>query len=276
LTSGEYKNLERKIKMTVIKKNDFIEVEYTGKTKEEGIIFDTTDEKIAKESGLSQTITKFGPISICVGAGHLLPGLETFVEGKDLGTYDVELKPEEGFGKKNAKLLQLISKAKFTKQQINPQPGIMVEVDGQRGLVKTVTGGRVIVDFNHPLSGKELIYNIKVNKIIEDLEEKVRILMNMKFQFIPLINLEIKDNKANLTVKKMNLPEEFLNLIKEEITKFTDIKEINITEEDNIAEGKKEKKTEEKKAIAVEEQKEKDSVNIKNSDNNIKKEEKKE
>jgi FKBP-type peptidyl-prolyl cis-trans isomerase 2 len=230
--------------MTVIKKNDFIEVEYTGKIKKEDIIFDTTNEETAKKAGLEQSITKFGPISICVGAKHLLPGLETFLEGKEIGDYTVEVKPEEAFGKKDAKLLQMVSRSKFLKERINPQPGLVVEVDGQRGLIKTVTGGRVIVDFNHPLSGKELVYDIKVNKIINDIKENIKTLIEMRFKFIPLLNFEVKDKKAELIIKDINMPTEILKLLEDEIKNHTDITDVIITPEKKKENSKTEKKEE--------------------------------
>src|SRR3989338_4513746 len=152
----------------MIKKNDFIEVSYTGKTKEENFVFDTTEETVAKEAGIYNPEGKYGTLIICVGQHHLLPGLDKFVEGKDLGNFTVELPPEEAFGKKNAKLIQLIPTSKFNQQRIQPQVGLQVTIDGHLGVIKTVTGGRTLVDFNHPLSGKNVLYEISIKKKITD------------------------------------------------------------------------------------------------------------
>ncbi|EFK97351.1 peptidylprolyl isomerase FKBP-type, partial [sediment metagenome] len=48
------------------------------------------------------------------------------------------------------------------KDSIRPMPGLPVNIDGMYGIIRTVAGGRVIVDFNHPLSGKEIVYNSKL------------------------------------------------------------------------------------------------------------------
>ena len=45
----------------------------------------------------------------------------------------------------------------FKKENITTQPGLQITVDEAVGMVKTVSGGRVIVDFNHPLSGKDIV-----------------------------------------------------------------------------------------------------------------------
>ena len=74
-----------------INNQDFIEVEYTGRTKAEGFIFDTTDKKVAEENGLGDDM-KFGAVVICVGEGHLIRGLDEQLPGKEAGkTYTIEI-----------------------------------------------------------------------------------------------------------------------------------------------------------------------------------------
>ena len=79
--------------MEPIKKQDFVEIEYTGKLKEENIIFDTTDEKVAKENKLHGH--DYGPIIICVGEEQLLKGIDKNIEGKEIGKeYDIDVNPD--------------------------------------------------------------------------------------------------------------------------------------------------------------------------------------
>ena len=153
--------------MEPIKKHDFVEIEYTGKLKEDNIIFDTTDEKTAKENNLHSN-TDYGPVIICVGEEQILKGLDKNIEGKEIGKeYNVDIKPEDAFGSKNAKLIQLIPTSKFKQQKIQPMPGMQLNIDGVVGTVKTVSGGRTLVDFNHPLAGKELLYKIPVYQTVK-------------------------------------------------------------------------------------------------------------
>jgi len=158
--------------MTKIKIKDFVEVEYTGKLKEDNTIFDTTDETIAKDNNIHNENMNYGPVVVCIGEKQILGGLDKQLEGKETGKeYNIELKPEEAFGKKDAKLLKMIPSGKFKQQGVQPQPGLQINIDGMMGTIRTAAGGRIIVDFNHPLSGKEIIYNIKLNKIITDNKE---------------------------------------------------------------------------------------------------------
>ena len=59
-----------------IKNGDFIKLEFTGKIKETGDVFDTTNEEIAKESGILVENKEYGPIPIVVGGNHLLKAID--------------------------------------------------------------------------------------------------------------------------------------------------------------------------------------------------------
>jgi len=182
-----------------VKKHDFIEIEYTGKIKDDNIIFDTTDEKVAKENNLESK--DLGPVIVCAGEEQLLKGIDKALEGKEIGKeYDLEIKPEDSFGRKNAKLIQLIPTSKFKQQNMQPMPGMQVNIDGMIGLIKTVSGGRTLVDFNHPLAGKDLMYKVKINKKIVDDKEKligyVKLSLGTKD-----FSAEIKEDNVNITLK---------------------------------------------------------------------------
>ena len=203
--------------MAKINKNDFVEIEYTGKTKEGSIVFDTTNEKIAKDNAIHNESQTYGPVVICIGEKQVLPGIDDQLSGKDTEkSYTIELSPEQGFGKKNAKLIQLINTAKFRKQGIMPAPGLQVNIDGMMGTVKTVTGGRTIVDFNHPLSGRELVYDIKVNRIITEdakkIEEYLKVQLSQKD-----VKVTITEGNAKVELQR-ELPKEIAKQISKKLT----------------------------------------------------------
>ena len=201
-----------------IKKGDFIELEYTAKVKGENIVFDTTDEKIAKEQQLHQEGASYGPVIICVGEVQVLKGMDEALEGKEPGkAYTFDIIPEKGFGKKDAKLLRLIPTAKFRQQKIAPMPGLQVDIDGIMGIVKTVTGGRVIVDFNHPLSGRELEYQVSIKRIVNDAKEQLQAVFTMNG--IKDAQISLEGQKAVVTLP-IALPEKAVEPFKEGILKM--------------------------------------------------------
>ncbi len=163
-----------------ITEGDFVELDYTGKAADSGEVFDTTSAEIAKKSNIFDEHMAYEPAVICVGKRHLIAGLDKQLIGKEVGkNYDFAVPVEEGFGRKNGKLIQLVSTAKFRQQNMTPFPGMQVNIDGIVGTVKAVTGGRTIVDFNHPLSGRNLEYSVFVKRIVTDLAEKVKAVLRL-------------------------------------------------------------------------------------------------
>jgi FKBP-type peptidyl-prolyl cis-trans isomerase SlyD len=161
----------------------------------------------------------------------VLKGLDEFIIGKEIGSYTVEVKPEDAFGKKDAKLVQLIPAKKFSEHDIKPVPGLTVNVDGMIGLIKTVSGGRILVDFNHPLSGKELVYDIKVERIVTDVKEQVQSLLDLILSVRKDdAKIEIKDSEFSIKVKK-KFPDEVLKKMADKIKELTALSKIEITPE---------------------------------------------
>ena len=200
-----------------IKQNDFIEIEYTGRVKDGNIIFDTTDEAVAKAHDLPKAM--YGPVVIVMGQGQLIKGLEEKLVGKEPGAYTIELTAEQAFGKKNAKLIQMIPTKKFLEQKIQPVPGLQLNIDGMTCTVRQVTGGRAMVDFNHPLSGKDVVYDIKIIKVVNDKKEQ------LKAVFAMLLNINdpgisIDGSKAKITLKQ-ELPAQIIPELQKKLKELT-------------------------------------------------------
>jgi len=215
-----------------IKKNDFIEIEYTGKVLDEDLVFDTTSEKVAKENNIHNPNSQYGPATICIGQHQLLPGLDKALEGKEIGKeYTIKVNAEDAFGKKSAGLIKMVPMSVFKRSKMNPQVGLQVQINNMFGIVKTISGGRVLVDFNHPLASRDLEYKIKAIKVITDDTEKVKALISLTLNLKKeSVKAEVKEGKATITLLK--LPEEFKkefgNKIKEIVPT---IKEVVFVEE---------------------------------------------
>lgn len=201
--------------MMVLKEKDFIELDFVARDKETNKIFDLTDETLAKKEKLYNKDMSYGPVTICLGENQIIKGIDFFLIGKEINKeYKVEIKPEEGFGKKDPKLLRLIPLKIFKKQNIVPFPGLQVNIDGLFGIVRTVSSGRSIVDFNHPLAGHELIYEVKVNRLVTDDKEKVVSLLTF---FLKSPEIELKE--GTLTIKS-KITEPIQKMLEERIKKL--------------------------------------------------------
>ena len=219
----------------MIKKNDIIEINYTGKLAEDKQVFDTTKEKVAKDNKLYSEEVKgqFKPLILCVGQNQVLPGLDNSLVGKKKGDkYTVNISQDDGFGKKDPKLIELVPMSKFREQKINPMVGMHVNIDDSQGIVRSVSGGRVIIDFNHPFSGRDLIYDIEVLKVFEDNKEKLALLVKSLFGVESEITVDGK--KASIKLKlPVNVPKETINdqikaTMVNKLKELSDL-EINIT-----------------------------------------------
>ena len=211
--------------MAKIKKQDFVEIEYTGKVKDDDFVFDTTDEKTAKESNLFNKSHTYGPVKVMVGGNQVLPGIDRFMEDKEPGEYSVNLEPSEGFGKKHAQLVQLMPKSIFTKQDINPMPGLPITADGKQGIIKTVSGGRCMVDFNHPLSGKELNYALKIKRIVTDEKEKIESIVELQLEK-EKYDVKLDGEAVEITLKNIEIKKPLKDLMEDMVKKFTKTKKV--------------------------------------------------
>lgn len=173
----------------MIKKNDFVEIEFSGRVKG-GEIFDTTRKQEAEKLGIKKEDIK--PLIVCVGQRMLVSGFDNALEGKEAGKeYGIELSPKDAFGERNRDFVKTIPLRVFLEKEINPKPGLVLALDNMLARIMAVSGGRVITDFNNPLAGKTIAYQFKVLRKIESLDEKISSFLDFflkrKFEF------EIKD-----------------------------------------------------------------------------------
>ncbi|MEM4181577.1 MAG: peptidylprolyl isomerase [Candidatus Pacearchaeota archaeon] len=186
--------------MEKIKEKDFIEIEFVAKTKE-GEIFDSTKKEHSKLFGKED----LKPLKIPLGFGLILKSFEDEIVGKEIGKdYVIEIKSEKAFGKRNPLLVKMISIRNFREQGISPVKGMQFSFDGNLGRIISVSGGRVLVDFNNPLAGKDISYEFKVLKKIDNKKEQLDSLQ--EYFFNKVFESEIKEDKAVVKVEKNFLP----------------------------------------------------------------------
>ncbi|MEX0932556.1 MAG: peptidylprolyl isomerase [Candidatus Pacearchaeota archaeon] len=212
------------------KKKDFIEIEFVGKVKD-GEIFDSNIKEILEKEHLHQN-TQPKPFILSLGEGMFLNGVEDFLEGKEIGRYEIELEPEKAFGNRESKLIKLVPLRVFKEQNLQPIPGVLFNFDGQVGKVLSVSGGRITVDFNNPVAGKTVVYEVNVLRKLEDINEKAKAFL--EFIFRKEIEFEIKGKKLILKVDEKF--KKFSELFKDKIKDMLDL--------DLVVEEKKEEKKE--------------------------------
>ncbi len=209
-----------------LQRHDFVELDYTGKLAD-GAIFDTTNEQIAHQSKLPHQHGSLHSPIVCIGERQVLPGLDQDLEGKEVGKeYSVVLPPEQAFGKRDVKNLRIIPMGTFKEHKVQPQPGLQVDVDGERGIVTSIAGGRVVVNFNHPLAGKEITYTYTVKRKITDTAEKVKsFLSSMLGMPQDKLSVAMHGEKAVVTLP-MQFPQQFTDMLGKKLTDINVVKTV--------------------------------------------------
>ena len=188
-----------------VKPGDFLLVNFTLKVKESGETVDTTYDAVAKDTHLHREESTYGPRFIILGEGWLPKGLEDSLVGLDIGKQTtVELPPDKGFGTRDPAKMRLVPLRRFREQGV-PSPGAQIELDGRAATVRAVGAGRVQVDYNHPLAGRTLIYEVSIEKVVEDDTEKVLNIISKRIPEVDKAKFGVERNSSDLTIE---VPEE--------------------------------------------------------------------
>lgn len=188
-----------------VKPGDFLLVNFTLKVKESGETVDTTYDAVAKDAHLHREESSYGPRFIILGEGWLPKGLEDSLVGLDVGKQTtVELPPDKGFGTRDPGKMRLVPLRRFREQGV-PTPGTQIELDGRAATVRAVGAGRVQVDYNHPLAGRTLIYDVSIEKVVEDDNEKVLNIISKRIPEVDKAKFGVERNATGLTIE---VPEE--------------------------------------------------------------------
>ncbi|CAG0964197.1 peptidylprolyl isomerase [Geobacter sp.] len=143
--------------MAQAKKGDTVKVHYTGKLTT-GEIFDSSEEG------------GNGPLEFTIGEGDVIPGFEEAVIGMSSGeAKTVTIPVEQAYGPRMEELVAEVER-EYLPQDAEPKLGQQYEVTQDDGQVFNVTvtemnDTTVTLDANHPLAGRDLIFDIKLIEI---------------------------------------------------------------------------------------------------------------
>lgn len=147
--------------MMQVKENNTVKVHYTGKLTD-GQIFDTSEGK--------------EPIEFTLGQGRLIPGFEKGLLNMKLNEKKtLNIAKEDAYGEVNEQLIQEVAK-KDLPQDMEPQVGMGLVSKAPDGsemnlMVVEVKEEAIVIDGNHPLAGRDLVFDIEVVAISETATE---------------------------------------------------------------------------------------------------------
>src|SRR4030066_297525 len=165
-----------------LQKGDFILIDYVAKVKETNETFDTTNEATAKTVHLHKEGETYEPKLVVVGEGWMLKPIdEAFMTMEPAKPQTVEIAPDKAFGPRDPEKVKRVSlKQLFAKDVHNPTIGMRIDFGGKMAIIRSIGAGRVLLDFNAPLAGRTLVYDVTVQKKLETNLEKAAALIHRR------------------------------------------------------------------------------------------------
>jgi peptidylprolyl isomerase len=145
--------------MEQAKSGDTVRVHYTGKF-EDGTVFDSTQGE--------------NPLEFTLGTAGLIYGFQQAVLGMSPGESKTEWIPNQlAYGPYQEALCLEVDRAIFAEERVTPEVGMQLEVRDLEGKampvqVTDVSDTNVKLDANHPLAGKDLVFDINLIEIVEN------------------------------------------------------------------------------------------------------------
>ena len=190
-----------------LQKGDFILIDYTAKVKETGEPFDTTSETVSKAAHLHKEGEIYEPKLVVVGEGWMLKPIdEAFLTMETGKPANVEIPPEKAFGPRDPEKIKRASlKQLYEKGVERPSIGARIEYGGKMATIRSMGAGRVLLDFNPPLAGRTLIYEVTVQKKLQANEDKMIALIHRRIPIADQTKFNLTTESSILTVE---MPEE--------------------------------------------------------------------
>lgn len=137
-------------------KGTVVSIDYTLKD-DDGNVIDKSDES--------------RPLEYLQGFGNIIPGLESAMDGKEIGeSIEVRVEPEEGYGVSKPEMIQVVPSDRFEGMEGGVQVGMQFHARTEQGgtiqvRVVKVENDEVTIDGNHPLADQALNFSVTVKEV---------------------------------------------------------------------------------------------------------------
>ena len=205
-----------------ITENDWVKIDYTGRLKENAKVFDTTLENIARSEHIYDEKRAYQPMMCRVGdEKFLIPGLARELIGLELNSPQTfEIAAEDAYGQRDSKKIEMVPTKRLRKANLEARVGNRVQLAGRSGTIIWVGGGRSRIDFNHPLAGKDLTFDVTVVEHLTDEEQIRKEIISRRFTGVNIeeIKIEVSEDPSTISI---SLPNYLIFMEGLAITKYT-------------------------------------------------------
>ncbi|HCF60607.1 MAG TPA: peptidylprolyl isomerase [Myxococcales bacterium] len=117
------------------------------------------------------------PLSYLHGTAQIIPGLERQLEGMEPGeSKQVTIAPADGYGERDPSNVQEVPRTAFGDRELHEGDELVAIDDEQNEVpvrIEKLVGDKVMVDFNHPLAGKTLHFEVTIRDVREASDEEI-------------------------------------------------------------------------------------------------------
>lgn len=157
---------------------EFVKIEYSIWRGSDNLLVMTTEKKLAEENKIYDKEFKYEPRLVIIGKDNMIKGVVKALKEMNVGEKKkIEIAPEDAFGERMQELIKVLPVSDFRKRDMDPIPGMQVEIDGAIAMIRSVNSGRVMIDANHPLAGEKISCEVKVLEKIDSANEKAKIIL---------------------------------------------------------------------------------------------------
>jgi len=148
-----------------IKCGDRVLIDLTLIDSDGNLIF-TTNRNIAAKDGFdTEHLKKIHPIVVTAGGKDVIKPLSDLLCHMVVGgRRKFVLSPAQAYGEYNPSLVQIVNRSLLEEKGISPDRGQILSINGAKATITDINQTHVVLDFNHPLAGRTLVYNIHVLK----------------------------------------------------------------------------------------------------------------
>ena len=248
-----------------ISENDWIKIDYTGRLKENSKVFDTTLEDVARAEQMFDEKRGYSPLLCRAGdEKFLIPGLARQLVGLELNSMQtLEIPVVDAYGIRDTSKIEMVPTKKLRKANLDARVGNRVQISGKTGTIIWVGGGRTRIDFNHPLAGKDLVFDVNVTEQITEDDEIRKEIVSRRFPGVNFddISIEVSEKPKTiiislpnylifmegLAISKYTLGTDLHEFLEFELVKFQDIFDYQKKEEPETEEKSSEEEISEDK-----------------------------
>lgn len=244
---------------------DFIELSFEMRAGQDKKLISTSKEDVAKANNIFDEKKKYKDAVIIVGSDGLFKDINDSFKNAEVGKeYEVIVPAKDAYGLRDNKNIKVVPMREFQRNNINPEMGKEVNINNKVGRIISVTPGRVLIDYNHELAGKDLYYTYEIKKVIDDVPGKVNAIIDMDYSNSDDFEVNVDNNTINIQIPEnakfdvnwvdskyrvVNDIRKYLpdyDVLIKELYKKEEKKEENKSESDNTEEPKEEKTPENK------------------------------